>query len=79
MKYHFLTGSYAEREQPGVCRVAFDPEVGFTLETAGTGYANPSFVLPRAYRLNRVTLCLEDTGMALEIGCPVCLCPLETQ
>ena len=46
MKYHFLTGSYAGPEQPGVCRVAFDPEVGFTLETAGTGYANPSFVLP---------------------------------
>ena len=59
VKYHFLTGSCAEREQPGVCRVTFDPEVGFTLETAGTGYANPSFVLPRAYRLNRVTLCLE--------------------
>ncbi len=46
MKYRFLTGSYSQQEQPGICRVAFDPEVGFTLETAGTGYANPSFVLP---------------------------------
>ena len=46
MKYRFLTGSYSQQEQPGICRVTFDPEVGFTLEAAGTGYLNPSFVLP---------------------------------
>ena len=33
----------------------------------------------RAYRLNPVTLRLEDTGMGLEIGHPVCLCPLQQQ
>ena len=46
MKYTFLTGSYAGPEQPGVCRVSFDPKEGFRVETVGTNYANPSYVLP---------------------------------
>lgn len=46
MKYAFLTGSYADARQTGVCRVSFDPAVGFAIEKAGSGYANPSFVLP---------------------------------
>lgn len=45
MKYAFLTGSYADRQETGVCRVSFDPAVGFAIEKAGSGYANPSFVL----------------------------------
>jgi hypothetical protein len=31
----------------------------------------------RAYRLNFETLRLEDAGFGLEIGRPVCLCPLQ--
>lgn len=46
MKYAFLTGSYADRQETGVCRVSFDPAAGFAIEKAGSGYANPSFVLP---------------------------------
>lgn len=45
MLYRFLTGGYADKTQPGVCRFAFDPGEGFTREAAWTGFVNPSFVL----------------------------------
>lgn len=35
--------------------------------------------LIRAYRLDRETLRLEDTGMQIALGKPVCLCPLDMQ
>ena len=45
MTYRFLTGGYADKTQPGVCRFAFDPAGGFTREAAWTGFLNPSFAL----------------------------------
>lgn len=45
MQYRFLTGSYAKKGDPGVCRFAFDGEGGFRLEKAWNGFINPSFVL----------------------------------
>ncbi len=46
MADHFLTGSYAGPEEAGVCRFAFDPQGGFSLENAWKGFSNPSFILP---------------------------------
>ena len=37
MKYAFLTGSYADRQETGVCRVSFDPAAGFAI-AAFTGF-----------------------------------------
>ena len=59
MKYHFLTGSYAAPDEAGVCRIAFDPESGFAVEAAGSGYENPSFVL--AHPSGRVFYAVEET------------------
>ncbi len=41
----FLTGSYAETEDFGVCRFAFDQEQGFRTENRWAGFINPSFIL----------------------------------
>ena len=45
MVHRFLTGSYAGRDDFGVCRCSFDPEKGFQLEKGWSGFANPSFIL----------------------------------
>lgn len=42
----FLTGGYAETEDFGVCRFAFDREQGFRAENRWDGFINPSFILP---------------------------------
>ena len=42
----FLTGGYAEMEDFGVCRFAFDRERGFRAENKWAGFINPSFILP---------------------------------
>lgn len=44
----FLTGGYAEAEDFGVCRYAFDQEQGFRLENRWEGFTNPSFILPHS-------------------------------
>ncbi len=59
MKCEFLTGSYAARDEAGVCRVAFDPQTGFSVEQAGSGYVNPSFVL--VHPNGRVFYTVEET------------------
>ena len=43
--YRFFTGGYADKNQPGICRFSFDPQRGFALEAAWTGFVNPSFAL----------------------------------
>ena len=60
MRYSFLTGSYAGPNEAGVCRVSFDPDSGFHVERAATGYVNPSYVLPHPN--GRVFYAVEETG-----------------
>ena len=45
----FLTGGYAEMEDFGVCRFAFDRERGFRAENKWAGFINPSFILPHPW------------------------------
>ncbi len=46
MIVRFLTGSYAEAGDSGVCCIAFDREQGFRAENRWAGFVNPSFILP---------------------------------
>ena len=75
MKYAFLTGSYADRRETGVCRISFDPAVGFAIDKAGSGFANPSFVLlhPNGQRFYAVR---ETADGAVVEGLPDQLSPL---
>lgn len=43
--YMFLTGSYASREEAGICLFSFSPETGFCKEKSWSGFLNPSFIL----------------------------------
>ncbi len=46
MTHRFLTGSYAEAEDFGVCRFSYDSEQGFRCEQGFQNLINPSFILP---------------------------------
>lgn len=68
MKYTFLVGSYAAQTETGIYRIGFDPAAGLTVEAAGAGYANPSFVLPHPN--GRVFYAVEETEAgAVVAGC----------
>lgn len=58
MKYEFLTGSYAGRDEKGICRVGFDPGTGFQVMASVAGCVNPSFVL--AHPNGRVFYAVEE-------------------
>ncbi len=58
MKYEFLTGSYAGRDEKGICRVGFDPDAGFQVMAFVAGCVNPSFVL--AHPDGRVFYAVEE-------------------
>ena len=60
MKYDFLTGSYAGRDETGIHRVCFDPAAGFCVLASVKGLENPSYVL--AHPNGRAFYAVEETG-----------------
>lgn len=58
MRYEFLMGSYAGRDERGICRVGFDPGTGFQVLASVAGCVNPSFVL--AHPNGRVFYAVEE-------------------
>ena len=60
MRYDFLTGSYAGRDEVGICGISFDPAAGFCVFKALAGPENPSFVL--IHPNGRTFYCVEETG-----------------
>lgn len=60
MKAHFLTGSYAEKTEPGVHLIRYDPETGFRILEAYDGFLNPSFVAVHPRR--QIVYLVEETG-----------------
>ena len=60
MIHRFLTGSYAEAEDFGVCRFTYDSERGFRCEQGFQNLVNPSYILP--HPLLPVLYTVEETS-----------------